>query len=97
MTEVLDTLMQRLAEGSGMALNIRTVRDQLTEAFEPGKLIPGVNSALRNVLLPDVLAFYLFVDDFYLYPLEAQAALLDGHWRRVWDCDEALNWPASSV
>ena len=87
MTEVLDTLMQRLAEGSGMALNIRTVRDQLTEALDPGKLIPGVNSALRNVLLPDVLAFYLFVDDFYLYPLEAQAALLDKLASSFRDCN----------
>jgi hypothetical protein len=87
MAEVLGALMQRLAEGSGLALNIRTVRDRIMEAPDAGKLIPAVNSALRNVLVPDVLAFYLFVDDFYLYPLGAQAALLDKLASTFRDCN----------
>lgn len=76
MAEVLGALMQRLAEGSGLALNIRAVRDRLMEAPDAGKLIPAVNSALRNVLVPDVLAFYLFIDRFLPVPIRGPSGAL---------------------
>jgi hypothetical protein len=87
MGEVLDALMQRLAEGSGLSSQLQKVRDKLQVASDPGKQIPAVNSVLKKILLSDVLAFYLFIDDFYLYPLVLQAPLLDKLASTFRDCN----------
>ncbi|MFS0901141.1 hypothetical protein [Mycolicibacterium litorale] len=87
MSEVLDVLMQRLAEGSGVSLKLQKVRDLLQEKADPGKQIPAVNSVLKGILVSDVLALYLFIDDFYLYPLDGQALLLDKLASTFRDCN----------
>lgn len=85
--DVLSAIGARLSEGSPTASSIENVRELLIKAEDPGKLIPSVNSLLRGVLLPDVLATYLFIDDFYLYPMRLQAKLLDKLASTFRDCN----------
>lgn len=85
-SDMLSTINSRLSPGP-TAHEIQGLRDALKHAEDPGKLIPSVNSLLRDVLMPDVLAMYLFIDDFYLYPLKFQAELLDKFASTFRDCN----------
>lgn len=40
-------------------------------------MIAELNIALRNVLREDLMRLYVFIDDFYLFPIERQPQLLD--------------------
>jgi len=53
----------------------------------PPKTVADVNEALRGVLRAGVLRLYVYVDDFYLYPMERQPALLDYLAGSMRDCD----------
>ncbi|WP_131807575.1 ATP-binding protein [Mycolicibacterium wolinskyi] len=85
--DVLAAIVARLSDRSPIAASIESARESLKSATDPGKLIPSVNSLLRSVLVPDVLAMYLFIDDFYLYPLKLQATFLDKFASSFRDCN----------
>lgn len=87
MQDILGTIARQLSEGSPIAANIQDVREALNLIEDPGKLIPAVNALLRDVLVPDILAMYFFIDDFYLYPLGLQAGLLDKFAATFRDCN----------
>ncbi|WP_156297379.1 hypothetical protein [Mycobacterium paragordonae] len=87
MAEVLNVVMEHLSDGSPSAQAIQKVQSSLAKSSIPGKQIPAVNSALRKILVPEILAFYLFIDDFYLYPMKLQASLLDKFASTFRDCN----------
>lgn len=87
MADALTAIIKRLATESPTALSLQNVRSALSESHNPGKVIPAVNSALKDILTLDTLGLYVFVDDFYLYPLEYQASLLDKLASTFRDCN----------
>lgn len=63
---------------------LRTLRDQVgrlrAKKADPeaaGQLIPELNQAFRSALREDTVRLYVFIDDFYLMPLEVQPYALD--------------------
>lgn len=50
-------------------------------------LLPGLNSALRSVLRDGLIRLYIYVDDFYLTPVEQQPRFLDLLSGMLRDCD----------
>lgn len=49
--------------------------------------IPGINEALRGILREGMLRLYVYIDDFYLLPLEVQPGFLDNLAGILRDCD----------
>lgn len=87
MADALTVIISRLAVDGPTALNLQSVRSSLRESRDPGKVIPAINSALKDILTLDTLGLYVFIDDFYLYPLEYQASLLDKLASTFRDCN----------
>ncbi|WP_436785940.1 ATP-binding protein [Yinghuangia sp. YIM S10712] len=54
---------------------------------ELGETIVSINQALRAVLREGLVRLYLYIDDFYLYSIDAQPYLLDCVTGMLRDCD----------
>ncbi|TDT24017.1 AAA ATPase-like protein [Streptomyces sp. BK208] len=52
-----------------------------------GDVIADLNKALRAVLRADIVRLYLYLDDFYLFPISSQPHLLDHLAGMLRDCD----------
>lgn len=52
-----------------------------------GETLAELNGALRAVLRADIVRLYLYLDDFYLFPLASQPRLLDCLAGMLRDCD----------
>ncbi|MEU7098574.1 ATP-binding protein [Streptomyces longwoodensis] len=52
-----------------------------------GKTIADLNTGLRTVLRAGIVRLYLYLDDFYLFPISAQPHLLDYVTSMLRDCD----------
>lgn len=57
------------------------------EGAELGEAIADLNRGLRTVLRPGVVRLYLYLDDFYLFPISSQPHLLDYLAGMLRDCD----------
>lgn len=66
--------IQQLAEISD---ELRTQAEKKLTAADLANKTPRLNTLLRSILREDLNRLYVFVDDFYLIPLEHQAYLLD--------------------
>lgn len=51
------------------------------------KLVADLNKVLRGVLRHDLIRLYIYLDDFYLFPLAAQPQLLDYIFAMLRDCN----------
>lgn len=52
-----------------------------------GARLPDLNEMLRSVLRPGLMRAYVFLDDFYLLPIDSQPAVLDYLSGALRDCD----------
>ncbi|MET9325825.1 hypothetical protein [Tsukamurella sp. NPDC003166] len=77
MSDVLGEIASHLSDASPKAEQIRELSRKHRDGENDARDLPRVNSVLREILVPGTLAFYLLIDDFYLYPAESQPKLLD--------------------
>lgn len=93
---ILSTLAEQGGSSGGMAFSrLRTIRDELGEIIAAdqdvqsaiSRLLPEINEVLRAVLRPGLVRFYVYIDDFYLLPMDAQPAFLDFIAGMLRDCD----------
>lgn len=66
---------------------LREIEKECCDAESIQNLVPRVNAALADVLRPDVLRLYVYIDDFYLIPIDRQAYILDYLSAALRDCD----------
>ncbi|MUU73228.1 ATP-binding protein [Pseudarthrobacter sp. GA104] len=93
---ILSTLAEQGGSSGGTAFSrLRTIRDELADLVDNNqnvesaiaRRLPEINQVLRAVLRPGLVRFYVFIDDFYLLPLNAQPAFLDYVAGMLRDCD----------
>lgn len=75
----------RVAELSERLRRLR--QDGSASARGVARLIPDLNSALRGLLRNGLFRMYVYVDDFYLLPMETQPIVLDHLAGMLRDCD----------
>lgn len=80
-SEAIRGLQKRIRNsGSAHLRELEQLNDELVEiqtASEIHTFIPKLNRALRALLSAETLQLFLFIDDFYLYPVASQPRLLD--------------------
>lgn len=94
---VIDQILAAVLQNAGTSTGgpyeaLRTQRDDLRKrrnarAANLGDIIPELNTALRAVLREDLIRLYVFLDDFYLFPLRGQPSLLDHIAAVLRDCN----------
>lgn len=91
---VLTSLIQHAGTSQGDSFaRLKEVSENLTSlrsaSGEPnlGETIADLNKALRSVLRAGIVRLYLYLDDFYLFPLASQPHLLDCLAGMLRDCD----------
>ncbi|MDH6136329.1 hypothetical protein P3T37_005754 [Kitasatospora sp. MAA4] len=93
---VLGSLVHHAGSSQGEAftkireaeVRVSTLRKQESLSdFELGEMIAELNRCLRSILRSGIIRLYLYVDDFYLYPVELQPHFLDCIAGMLRDCD----------
>jgi hypothetical protein len=78
----------RLKEASERVSNLRA-KEGISESLV-GEIFADLNRSLRAVLRESLVRLYLFIDDFYYFPLELQFQLLDYIAGMLSDCNAWL-------
>lgn len=83
------------SSGGNAFARLRAIRDELGGAITSdmevkgsvSRLLPEINEVLRAVLRSGLVRLFVYIDDFYLLPMDAQPAFLDFVAGMLRDCD----------